>query len=115
MFIGLFLPLTVTRGNSDNTICMLKTQTAWCFKPARIESAEVVDNTSSRRFPVSLHCNQRGEKRKVRIVGIDMKLDAEHRRRVVWISPIACIFFVVAYEESDEVTPTTPKLASSRR
>ena len=80
------------------------------FLNKRIESAEVVDpaahpETDQVFFGATvLYCNQRGEKRKIRIVGID-EADAEHGD-VSWISPIARVF--LRRHEGDEVKLPTP-------
>lgn len=80
------------------------------FLNKRIESAEVVDpaahpETDQVFFGATvLYCNQRGEERKIRIVGID-EADAEHGD-VSWISPIARVF--LRRHEGDEVKLSTP-------
>ena len=82
----------------------------YLYGKKRIESAEVVDpavhpETDQVFFGATvLYCNQRGEERKIRIVGID-EADAEHGD-VSWISPIARVF--LRRHEGDEVKLPTP-------
>ena len=80
------------------------------FLNKRIESAEVVDpeahpETDQVFFGATvLYVNQRGEERKIRIVGID-EADASHGD-VSWISPIARV--LLKHHEGDEVKLPTP-------
>jgi transcription elongation factor GreB len=80
------------------------------FLNKRIESAEVVDpearpETDQVFFGATvLYMNQRGEEKKVRIVGID-EADANHGD-VSWISPIARV--LLKAREGDEVKLPTP-------
>ncbi len=80
------------------------------FLGRRIESAEVVDPGSrpqtDRIFfgATVLYANQRGEERRIRIVGID-EADAA-RGDVSWMSPIARV--LLKHREGDEVKLPTP-------